>query len=52
MGVPPNHLLKWDFSINHLFWGTPFLETPIYMMMMQTNTLPHSKCHLFFPDAF
>ncbi len=29
-GTPKSSILIWFFIINHPFWGTPFLETPIH----------------------
>ena len=50
-GVPPNHpfLVGCSF-INHPFWGTPFMETPIYvstfpnLFWITTNTVRLGAC--------
>ena len=38
VGFPPKSFILIGFSIiNHPFWGTPILETSIYLMWMMTK---------------
>ena len=55
-GTPKTSIYRWIFPLNHPFWVSPFVETPIYYFPLAlpisdiSSWFPASKHRPFFPD--